>query len=690
MMVESVAKHRQKRTKVLLLDLAHTTTVDTSSMIVPLGLGYLKAYLVREFGDLVDVRIFKHPERALAYAASEKPDIIGLANYVWNRQLNLKIGQYLHSKFPDALFVAGGPNIDIDPDRQAQFLRKFDFLDFVIMNSGELPFTQLVRWWRDGARDESKLPPNLVWLERGQLRTTPLMPAKKHDDDVPSPYLNGALDEFLEMGMIPLLETNRGCPFSCTFCAWGMSAQDVVRQFSIDTVIKEIEYVGERANAVYWIVCDANFGMLKRDPDIARAIRAIKDRKGLPHKCHVWLAKNATERNLEIGSILGDMVVPVMAVQSLDDEVLKNIKRDNISLDTYVAYQKKFHQMGMVTYSDVIIPLPGETLRGHIEGIERLLSMGVARIQNHNLWILPGSELNSPETWSKFGFRTRRRLIHGDAGRYRAPNGDEIEVFEYEESVRQTTTISEEDMFYLRKYHFLLDFCWSQNVYKPLLKFCVDNGIKAFDVFDRLINIGDHSLILDEGVRRDMLRFWAQFDEASHTEWFDTDEDIESYFADSQNFERLLNQGFEKLHIFFSVVILRDFKHAFDRAVSDIISGLLPAEREFIGGFTKVVSLSFPALDWSESESVVELSEPVLNNSWIGMSNGPIGSEAAEIRFRGTEERERVKKAIFESKGKTLSKVLNTSNLTFRQLRLVIDTGYGLGQEFHDHFRAWQ
>ncbi len=66
----------------------------------------------------------------------------------------------------------------------------------------------------------------------------------------------------------------------------------------MDTVLQEIKYVGERSNAVYWIVCDANFGMLRRDVGIAKAIRAVKDRKGLPHKCHVWLAKNVTDRNL--------------------------------------------------------------------------------------------------------------------------------------------------------------------------------------------------------------------------------------------------------------------------------------------------------------------------------------------------------------------------------------------------------
>ena len=646
-------------------------------MLVPLGVGYIKAYLVQQMGDEVEVKIFKHPEKALAAAAADKPDIVGFANYVWNRQLNLKIGQYLRSQIPDALFVAGGPNIDTDDDRRVAFLKKFDFLDFLITNSGEEPFKELVEWWRHDRGNMGSLPRNMVWREGDTLRTTPERPAKKHVEGIPSPYLAGHLDEFLKMGMIPLFESNRGCPFQCTFCAWGMSAQNLVRQFEMDTVLQEIEYVGDRSNAVYWIVCDANFGMLKRDVHIAKALRAIKDKKGLPHKCHVWLAKNVTDRNLEIGEILGDMVVPVMAVQSLEQTVLKNIKRSNISLDTYVAYQKKFHDRGSVTYSDVIIPLPGETLQSHKAAIQSLLEMGVDRIQNHNTWLLAGTELNSKETWEKFGFRTRRRLIHGDAGIYKAPNGDEVRVFEYEESLRETSTMSEEDMFYLRKYHFLLDFCWSSNVYKPILRFCLDHGVSINRLFDALIDVEG---ISDPVVHSRIVEFWEKFDVASYDEWFDTDEEIEAYFDASENFNRLLNQEFEKLHIQFSVVIFRDYKDDFDAAIRGVVMSLVPGEQALVDDLMNVVSNLFPPLH-SEEERLVRSADVLLSHKWM-YPEGDSGYRGERIlRFVASDMRKRATDAILNSKGKTLSKVLNTSNLSIRELQFDIDSAFGVGHE---------
>ena len=34
--------------------------------------------------------------------------------------------------------------------------------------------------------------------------------------------VTGVLDEFFDGKLAPLLETNRGCPFQCTFCVQGV------------------------------------------------------------------------------------------------------------------------------------------------------------------------------------------------------------------------------------------------------------------------------------------------------------------------------------------------------------------------------------------------------------------------------------------------------------------------------------
>lgn len=64
-------------------------------------------------------------------------------------------------------------------------------------------------------------------------------------DEIPSPYLTGLFDPFCEEAIIPLIETNRSCPYRCTFCAWGIGSHKLT-QFSNQRLFDEIEYIGKR------------------------------------------------------------------------------------------------------------------------------------------------------------------------------------------------------------------------------------------------------------------------------------------------------------------------------------------------------------------------------------------------------------------------------------------------------------
>lgn len=667
-------------TRVYLADLAHDYSVDDSSLTVPLGIGYVKAYAVADHGNGITVELFKHPERLLARAAAAPPDIIGFANYGWNDNLNRTIGRYLRQQVPDALFVAGGPNVDPEEARRRAFLDRHDYLDFLIVDGGEEPFSELIHWWRDRRGDLESLPANLLWRDGDALRCTGERPLSKIIDNIPSPYLDGYLDEFLEAGMVPMFETNRGCPFRCTFCAWGMASKDLVRRLDLDTALAEIDYVGGRSQASNWLVCDANFGILKRDVEIAKAIRGVKDRHGKPERCHVWLAKNVTERNLEIGEILREMTVPVMAVQSLDDEVLARIKRDNISTDTYVEYQQKFHAIGSRTYSDLIVPLPAETLESHKQAIRNLFDYGVDIIQNHNMRLLAGAETNSTETRETYSFRTRFRLIHGDAGIYRAPDGTELRCFEYEESLRATTTMSEAEMFHLRKLHFLVDFCWNIDVYKPLLKVLQFYGVNPVNVLERLIEPAEGS---SNGAAESGLgEFWRRFEQSSREEWFDSAEEIEAYFAEPRNFESLINQDFEKLNILFSIVILKDYKQDFDRAMRRIALGCDAVPGDIVTYAADLTFAAFPPLEADIKETVVQVPANFCDLHAETYRSFRPSRETQSVRLVSSEGRRRFRDLFVRSKDKTLSKVLNTQGIGLRDLKLTTEFSFGFDQQF--------
>jgi hypothetical protein len=646
--------------RIYLADLAHDFSVDDRSLTIPLNVGYVSAYANAIHGDAVDISLFKKPELLLAAVTRQAPDMVGLANYGWNENLNLQIGRHLRKSLPGALLVAGGPNIDPDPVRRLDFLKKHNYLDFLVVGGGEEPFEELIRWWAGSTRHFGDLPQNIVYQDGDSSFQTPVRELTKVIENIPSPYLNGHLDEFLSAGMVPLLETNRGCPFQCTFCAWGSASQNLVRQLSLENALNEIAYIGDLSTATNWIVCDANFGMLKRDTQIATAIRAVKDEKGTPNKCHAWLAKNVTERNLEIGTILGDMVVPCMAVQSLDDEVLKNIKRGNISLETYREYQAKFHAAGSRTYSDLVVPLPAETLETHLDALRCLFDVDVDCIQNHNVRMLAGAELSSPDTRDRYGYKTKYRLIHGDAGRYVTPDGEILEIFEYEESVRGTETISEADMFYLRKLHFLVDFCWNIDVYKPLLKVLKHYGVNPVEIFDELITSV-----------QSLSDFWERFDAASDGEWFESEGEIQSHFAQVQNFDRLISGEYEKLNTQFSVIALHEYKEAFDEAFLEIVR-----RHDATDGFGEpaweMTCSLFPPLGAVQVDRTLKLPAGLVQLARNTSSDFVPIPEPLSLDLVESEGRRKLQSVI--GSATTLSKVLNVQGIFLRDLSCSISS----------------
>ena len=122
-------------------------------------------------------------------------------------------------------------------------------------------------------------------------------------DEIPSPFLTGLMDPFLKDGYYPIVETNRGCPFSCTFCVWGISALNKVLKFSMQRVKEELNYVAKssfKSSAI--VLGDANFGILPRDVQIAEHVRrGVYEAGGFPLEFPVF---SASESNLRPTAML--------------------------------------------------------------------------------------------------------------------------------------------------------------------------------------------------------------------------------------------------------------------------------------------------------------------------------------------------------------------------------------------------
>src|SRR6185503_3742861 len=182
---------------------------------------------------------------------------------------------------------------------------------------------------------------------------------------LPSPFLGGDFDSLLAgpRRLIGLWETNRGCPFSCSFCYWGSAINQRVREFPLERLDREIGWFAEKQ--IDYVLCaDANFGIRPRDIEIARRVRESKRRCGFPRKFRVFSTKNASHRVMEVVEVLRSEGLDQglsLTMQTLAPAALDAIGRRNIKHSSYVELSREARRRGMPTYSDLIVGLPGET-----------------------------------------------------------------------------------------------------------------------------------------------------------------------------------------------------------------------------------------------------------------------------------------------------------------------------------------
>lgn len=86
----------------------------------------------------------------------------------------------------------------------------------------------------------------------------------------------------------------------------------------------------------------------------------------------------------------------------------KNIKRDNIRLECARELQRKFNDLGVPVYTELILGLPGESLRSWIDGVDRVLGSGLKnQLFMYICQVFPNTDLAAPDYRAKFGLQTR-------------------------------------------------------------------------------------------------------------------------------------------------------------------------------------------------------------------------------------------------------------------------------------------
>ena len=295
----------------------------------------------------------------------DNPTLCFFSNYIWNENYNILVAKAIKEKYKDCIIVFGGPQVHTNG---YTFLEQNSFVTSVVVNEGEQSLqTLLIDYVNNNSIEQvyDKFPR----IELSQK---------------PSPYLHSNLlqkiiDDNPGIKWATTLETNRGCPFKCSFCDWGSLTQSKIKNMDLETVFAEIDWIAN--NGIDYIyIADANFGVFaKRDKAIIERLIYNKETVGNPQNVNITWYKNSNETVLELSEMLHDANLNrglTLSVQSMNPSTLVNIQRVNMESQNLGKMYQMCNDKGIEFYTEFILGLPYETKESWQQGICEAVELG--------------------------------------------------------------------------------------------------------------------------------------------------------------------------------------------------------------------------------------------------------------------------------------------------------------------------
>ncbi|MFK7977162.1 MAG: radical SAM protein [Halioglobus sp.] len=391
--------------------LVQVVPVNTQAGTTPASLGLLMAYAMDyEGGRLKDrydfVPMFLIDEERIV-ARGATPGIFIFSNYIWTVDANLALSAAVKAVNPANITIHGGPSTPSYEKDCEQFFIDNPHVDICVRGEGELTFSEILD------KVDVEASSALIALhdvdglsfrtDTGVVRTGDR--ARIADiDSIPSPYLTGLFDEFGSVRAGAVIETNRGCPYGCTFCDWGSATLSKVRRFDLDRVFAELEW-SARHQIEDASIADANFGMLERDVAVTEKIAALKREHGYPRSVGINYAKNQVKYLRDIIRIMADVEILTegkVSLQSMDETTLQVIDRSNIKLSKYNELASEFRRAKLPLAVEIMIGLPGATVAAFRNDLQECTNRDV-RVMLNTTTLLPNSPMNAPEYREEHG-----------------------------------------------------------------------------------------------------------------------------------------------------------------------------------------------------------------------------------------------------------------------------------------------
>jgi radical SAM superfamily enzyme YgiQ (UPF0313 family) len=477
------------------LGLTRIVPIDDLSAEPSLALGMLLAHAAAHGGAEVEKTFDLYPNWGFSderiKELSDRPALILCSNYVWNHDRNLRATAIAKEANPHSIVIHGGPDTPKYEGDEKRYFEHHPYVDITVRGEGEVTFTEILKalagsFGGDGPIDLSPLRdvPGLAFRLGDEVIRTGERDRITDIDTVPSPYLTGIFDSQGEVGITHVtIETNRGCPYGCTYCDWGSATTSRIRKFDLERVFAELEWCAQHQAESIW-VADANFGIFERDVEIARKVAELKKKYGYPSVFTTNYAKNTVKHLQHIVEIMaeaGILTNGLLSLQSMDTDTLLTIRRSNIKPEKYEDLAREFRKAELPLFVDIMLGLPGSTTTSFENDLQECINREVyAKIFPTEL--LVNSPMNEPSYRAEHKIETQAPS-EIESGEKHGTRG-----FTDRPLVVSTSTFTREDFDYMMQMRRIYFMCENFGVLRQVSRHVRQaTGMREIDIYRKML-----------------------------------------------------------------------------------------------------------------------------------------------------------------------------------------------------------
>lgn len=356
-----------------------------------LGMRMVEAHLLASGLPGLEVRAWDlepngpSAEDVAAAVARFDPDIVGFSMFLWSLPFFLKVAALLRSDDPGRLIVLGGPSARPVMLRHAPFLAFRHCVDALVIGEGEETFRDIVALEDRSPGRILELPGVAVrrdeaWLESPSRQLADL-------NTLASPYRLGLIGG----DGLGIMQTYRGCPFTCSFCEWG-TLESPKRVRDVGGIVAEFDGMA-RIGLGGLLLADAGLNLNR---NAFQNLRAAQDATGFLSRrgliCEVYPAAVQAE-HLDFLRQIGSPYVGV-GLQSFDPNVLAQVDRKYDE----ERFEQTLFALASVSHVavEIILGLPGDTPESFRRNFERARRLPAALRVYHCVVLPSGLMVRSP------------------------------------------------------------------------------------------------------------------------------------------------------------------------------------------------------------------------------------------------------------------------------------------------------